>query len=402
VPGATTVELYAGELLTASICCRPAQTTLHLPLDVGSVDLAADAIASAVADVAGSQGGSPADPAAQARELLLRARLVMQGSLAEAPRALALLEQAHALCPDDARIAATLAILCTRFVVTGHGGADFTRPRALARAVLAVAPELAESHLAAGHLELHTGDPAAAAAHFRTAIARSPHTAEAHEALGRMLIEAGFLDVAMARLQDALAIAPHLISARWEIARAYALEEDWVAYDAQEALLARHHDRVLAGTSIVRMRIAWWRRDLLALAAAYDELGEGRMFFDQTLLPQFHAVVFEGGWPALRESILAHVLGSSSPSLRRNAFLAQIGAELAGYAGDVDACIQMIERAVACGLYDLHWLDRCPLLEPARGTLEIDAARALVKARAESILDALYGDVEARSDTLIG
>jgi serine/threonine-protein kinase len=400
VPGAATVELYAGELLSATICCGPVQSTLHLPLDIGSVEIAADAIASTVTEVIGCEGAGPADPAAQAREMLLRAQLLVQRSFSEAPRARALLEAAHALCPEDARIAATLATLRLRFVITDPGDSDFGRARALVRAALAAAPALAESHLAAGHLELQTGDPAVAAVHFRTAIACSPYAAEAHESLGRMLIEAGFLDAAMGRLHDALAIAPHLISARWEIARAHALEGDWAAYEAQAAELAKHHDRAVSRMALVRMRIAWWRGELRGLAAAYDELAASRTFFEPLMLARLHAVVFEGAWPAQREPILALVSGWRSPSLRRRALLAQIGAEVAGHAGDVDACTAMIDHAVACGLYDLHWLDRCPLLERARGTPRGAAARERVKARAESILDALYGDAAALSDTI--
>jgi tetratricopeptide (TPR) repeat protein len=401
-PGATTVELLARDRLTATICCSPTQATLHLPLDVGSVDLAADAIASAVAQVAGVEGPAAAAPAAQAREMLMRARLLVQRSYSGVPRAIALLERAHALCPEDTRIAATLAMLCVRFVVTSQGDSDLSRARSLVRAALAAAPDLAESHVAAGHLELHTGDPPAAAAHFRTAIACSPYVAEAHEALGRMLLEAGHLDVAMARLQDALAIAPHLIAARWEIARAHALEGDWAAYEEQEAELSKHHDRELARLAIVLMRIAWWRGDRRAMAATYDRLGESRTFFEPSLLPRLRAVVFDGAWAAQREPILALVLGWRSPSLRQRAFLAQIGAELAGHVGDAGACVTMIDHAVACGLYDLHWLDRCPLLEPARRTPEGAAARVRVKARAEAILDALYGDADPQSDTAAG
>jgi serine/threonine-protein kinase len=395
VPSATVVELYAAELLSATIRREGARTTLHLPLDIGSLGIAADAIASAVAEAAGQRAAGP-DPAAQALELLLRARMLAQRGFESVPPALELLERAHALCPDNPRIAATLAMLRVRFaVIDTAGDEDLGRARSLVQEALAAAPELSESHVAAGHLELHTGDAALAASHFRTAIACSRYVAEAHEGLGRMLLEAGFLDVAMARIEDALAISPNLASVRWEIARAHALEQDWVAYDRLVTELATWNDRPVA-----RMRLAWWRGDLDAAAALRDQT-LGLRGFSPAFLAGLSEVMLWSTWPARRDELLAYILGSTSPSLRRRSFLAQLGAEAAGHSGDVPACIRLIEHAVARGLYDLHWLERCPLLEPVRRTAEYARALADVRRRAEAILDALYGDGKALSDTLV-
>ncbi len=393
VPNATMIELYAAEVLSVTIRRGRARTTLHLPLDIGSVGLAADAIASAVAEAVGQ---SPeADPAAQALEMLLRARMLASRSFAGVPPALELLERAHALCPADPRIAATLAMLCVRFVIGVEGKDDFVRARMLVRDALAAAPELSESHVAAGHLELHDGDPAIAASHFRTAIACSPYVAEAHEGLGRMLLEAGFLDVAIPRLDDALAISPNLSSVRWEIARAHALEGRWAACDRLVAELAVHSDRPIG-----RMRFALWRGDLREAAAQRGKL-QALRGFPTGFLDLLYEIVAEGAWPAHRDALLGHVFGSTSPSLRRRSFLAQLGAEAAGAAGDVATSLAMLDHAVAHGLFDLHWLERCPLIERVRRTPEAARARAQVRRRAEAILDALYGDGKALSDTLI-
>ena len=393
VPNATVVELHAAELLSATIHRDGAQTTLHLPLDIGSLGSTADAIASAVAEAVG-RGAGP-DPAAQALEMLLRARMLGQRSFEGVPQALELLERAHALCPDDPRIAAALAMQSVRFAMLDTVDEDFERARALVHDALATAPELSESHVAAGHLELHTGDAAIAASHFRTAIACSPYVAEAHEGLGRMLLEAGFLDVAMARIEDALAIAPNLFSVRWEVARAHALEQEWAAYDRLVAELAVQNDRPVA-----RMRLAWWRGDIATAIALRDGILKLRGFAPEFLAGISEIIIWRT-WPVRRDGLLAYITGSTSPSLRRRSFLAQLGAEAAGYSGDVAACTAMIEHAVAHGLYDLHWLERCPLLEPARRTDEYARAHADVRRRAESILDALYGDVKAHSDTLV-
>src|SRR5688572_22498092 len=52
-------------------------------------------------------------------------------------------------------------------------------------------------------------------------------------------------------------ISPNLRTARWEIARAMALDERWDEYDALvEELLANGVDRPMA-----RARYSWWKQD---------------------------------------------------------------------------------------------------------------------------------------------
>jgi serine/threonine-protein kinase len=397
VPRAALVELHAGELLSVAIRCERAQTTLHLPLDIASIELTADAIVGAIVETVGRVAAVPASPRARAHELLLRARLLVQRELSAARQALALLEEAQALCPEDPRIAATLAMLRLRFFVGGPTSRDdLARAGALVRATLAAAPELAEAHVAAGYLELHTGDPAVAASHFRRAIACSPYLAEAHEGLGRMLLEAGFLEVARARLEDARAIAPDLSAVSWDLARAHALEQDWAGCDALIASLGGQRDRAAA-----RLRIAWWRGDLREVTEVYRRLDPLRAV-DTWMLDVLYEIAVERTWPARREAVLGRVLGSTAPSLRLRAFLAQLAAEAAGASGDAPPGNARIDHAVASGLFDLHWLERCPLIEPARHTAAGAAAHARVKQRAEGILDALYGDRDggSLSDTI--
>jgi eukaryotic-like serine/threonine-protein kinase len=91
-----------------------------------------------------------------------------------------------------------------------------------------------------------------------------------------------------------------------------------------------------------------------------------------------------------------------SASTRRRTFIAQLVAEVAARCGDIDACNALIAHAAGEGLFDLHWLDRCPMLEPARRSAAFVALRAQVKQRADAILDALYGDhVVAVTDTTV-
>src|SRR5512146_2620396 len=90
------------------------------------------------------------------------------------------------------------------------------------------------------------------------------------------------------------------------------------------------------------------------------------------------------------------------PNRRRRALAAQLAAEAAGFAHDLETCTSLIEHATDQGLFDLHWVDRCPLREPARGTAAFTKQRGRVQRRAEAILDAFYGDQPlATSETAI-
>jgi tetratricopeptide (TPR) repeat protein len=356
--------------------------TLQLPLEsehvARSVALAARAVDALFAK-------TPAQTNDLAYELLVRARHEARRGPSHFRQPLALLERAHALRPHDARIRATLALMIVR-------GAFFSRdPSLLERAAdhvqtaLATGPGLVEAHLAAGHLEQQVGDPAVAAAHYRVAIACAPHSPEAHDLLGRMLLEAGYLDAALARLEHAMAISPDFRTVEWEIARAMALEQRW---DEHERILARNHrDRPIA-----RMRMLWWRGALDEVRARRDAGALGDVF-DLELFEMMLAGLLDGAWDRVRAPLIAKAEDRSWPSQRRRAFVAQVVAEIAGHVGDVDACNRLLAHAARYArLFDLHWLDRCPMLASARGTPAFATVREQIQARSRAIYDALYCD----------
>ncbi|HUJ57914.1 MAG TPA: protein kinase [Kofleriaceae bacterium] len=396
-PDATVVRLEAGDDLTVRIARPAGELVLHVPLAIEQLTAAAEVAASAVASVL--REPDPAQPPSQALDMLLRARQLVQHEAMRASDVLALLEQASALAPDDPRIAAALAMaVVRRTFFTDAGDAPLVRARELVHAALVAGGNLAEAHIAAGHLELNVGDAAIAAGHFRTAIARAPHVAEAHEWLGRMLLEAGFLEVARARLDDALAIAPGLNSARWDIVRAHALEGRWDDCDRASAeLVAAGYDR-----TIIRLRLAWWRGDRAAAEALRPALARGVRGFDPVLIDAVFAAM-DGAWAQHRDAALARA-SVVQANRRRSSFITQMVAELAGASGDREACLAMLERAAQVGVFDLHWLERCPLLDAVRDTKPYEHARARIKRRAEAILDAMYGDHDTRalSDTVVG
>jgi tetratricopeptide (TPR) repeat protein len=356
--------------------------TLQLPLEIEHV---ARSVALAARAVDALFAKAPAQPNDEAYELLVRARHEARRGPSHFRQPLALLERAHALRPHDARIRAMLALMIVRGAFFSRDPSLLERAADHVRTALATGPGLVEAHLAAGHLEQQVGDPAEAAAHYRVAIACAPHSPEAHDLLGRMLLEAGYLDAALARLEHAMAISPDFRTVEWEIARAMALEQRW---DEHERILARNHsDRPIA-----RMRMLWWRGRLDEVRAR-RAAGALSDVFDPELFEMMLAALLDGAWGRVRAPLIATAEDRSWPSQRRRAFVAQVVAEIAGHVGDVDACNRVLAHAARYArLFDLHWLDRCPMLASARGTPAFATVREQIQARSRAIYDALYGD----------
>ena len=63
----------------------------------------------------------------------------------------------------------------------------------------------------------------------------------------------------------------------------------------------------------------------------------------------------------------------------------QIACELFSCAGHLEDAKRALARAVDGILVDVLWLERCPLLDPLRGSAEMDAAITTVKRRAAAI-----------------
>ena len=85
-------------------------------------------------------------------------------------------------------------------------------------------------------------------------------------------------------------------------------------------------------------------------------------------------------------------VAGDSTNKRRRCFVGQLACEAAAYSGNVDALVRLLTSTVDNGLFDLHWLDRCPMLASYLAEPRIRALRAIVAQRSEAILDALYGD----------
>jgi serine/threonine-protein kinase len=81
----------------------------------------------------------------------------------------------------------------------------------------------------------------------------------------------------------------------------------------------------------------------------------------------------------------------SSTGQRLASFNAQIRAEVHLVCGEPEAAMDAIRDADANGFIDRTWIERCPLLEPLRGSRDLDAIRRSTTLRASRVSDILDG-----------
>ncbi len=403
-----TADAAAGATITIRQPGRRDHVELRVALDVDALvagaELASRVIAAAVG--AGRERGPDDAPLpALARAHLWRA--LERSRHDETDRLAADDDYAAAadLAGDHPRIMAGLAMVRVRQAFFS----DPPRPDQLARATelatraVALAPHAAEAHVAWGRVLLHHGDAALAAVHFRTAIARAPYLTDGHEWLGRLLLEAGYVVEGEARMAEALAMDPDLELPRWDLARSLALEERWAEHDAVAYELNQRPGGI-ASRLAVTLRVAGWRGDRATIARVREITARFPTipWFERALIDLVCDATLAGAWPQVRDRIIAMAAASTDGGARRRAFLGQIIAEVACGAGDLEVGLAMLTMAVDSGLFDRHWLERCPLLVHLRADPRYPPLHARVASRAHAILDAFYGDHAARtSDTVL-
>jgi serine/threonine-protein kinase len=330
---------------------------------------------------------------ALALDLYLRARQHYHSFvLADVRAAITLLEEAIRHAPDNAALHAGLALALQREAASGAG--DFVSMQRAARATadaVRLGPELGEAHLAHAQLLLNVGKPAEAARAARIAVRQAPSLAEAHELLGRLLLEAGRVPDAVRRLDVAERLDPALAHVHTERVRLAALEGDWARHDALIAKVRDGASRTGVRRLVLEVRFAAWRRDEPAMRAARDAF-EGAVFETNSIVAvgirNLLGAFLErrrppgGVFPAVPEPQLARRLEQWSR---------QLDAEVAGYLGEPEEAARLALAAADAGLFDLLWLDRCPLLDEARGFPHFLEARAKIQRTADAIVDAIWG-----------
>jgi serine/threonine-protein kinase len=100
-------------------------------------------------------------------------------------------------------------------------------------------------------------------------------------------------------------------------------------------------------------------------------------------------VIADDDWAWLLE-----LMGDRAGALRSRLFLGQIATELALASDRPDRALDALDAATQLGLFDLLWIDNCPLLASLAGEPRLATARRKVADRAASVL-AAYRTVDA-------
>ncbi|EYF04248.1 protein kinase domain-containing protein [Chondromyces apiculatus] len=367
------ISVADGFQLWAQRLDRPEQEVLRMSDEVAHAiveALTSDAPAAPVRE-------SPSDPVAI--DLYLRGRQLYRrfwpSSLREA---LALYEQALARVPGDPMILAASALArCRLWFFTGEGGDQVAE--AAARAVKA-APDLAETRLALAAVRLHDSDAAGAVRELRRALSRSPALAEAQGLLASILLEAGEVGDGQRWCESALNLDPSTPLAHASLTRLYALQGRWKEADTELSAAAQLGSEQWP----IRARYLLWRRDVSKAEGLLRDLDE--QMHVPGMARALLQIMREGRIPGNTPQMLSAEMSHHAP--RRRAFMHQLRAEVHGFVGDTEEVLNEIQRAIDAALIDLLWLDRCPMLDEARQHPRFAALHAVVKRRADAILEA--------------
>ena len=298
--------------------------------------------------------------------------------------ALALFAQAESLAPGDAMILSGKALaLARRSFFTGVGVEE---ARASAEQAVAASANLGEARLALGSVLLQQGEWKSAVRELRQAIHRGPGLAEAHAAVGRVLMEVGDIDEAVRRLEAARGLDPLAPLATEALIRCSALRGDWTRVDDQlETTLSNKEDSAYWTT---RARMALWRRDQAGASALLAQLDDSHSNM-QVARVMLEIIAYRRmpDTPEKRELLGFDAAGS----LRRRMFFMQMEGEMLTYLDETEAALVSLKRCVDAGLIDLGWMEGCPLLSEIRKDPRFLPLLAMVKQRADEILDVYRG-----------
>ncbi|HEX4514418.1 MAG TPA: protein kinase, partial [Polyangiaceae bacterium] len=333
-----------------------------------------DEVARHVADALTADLGREARPNDTAAvDLYLRARLqYLRNYFGDAKTASDLFVQALARAPDDPRIIAGYVMARARDTL------DDEQRRALradADRAVRLAPSLPETHLALGAVLFQSLDEVGAMRSFRRALRLNANSAEAHDFLGRALQEIGGAE-ARRHLEIAITLEPTLVLPRMSLVREHALALEWERVDELLAAAAEYAEPRMLVPHVARFLL--WRKDKRAAAELLPK-------FDPDALPLRAARTLLR--VTLGEDVPANELFVPPPKAgqRLKSFYAQLRAEVRAFEGAPARALEEIETASALTLYDLAWLDRCPLLDSVRSDPRYRNVRATVAERAAAV-----------------
>jgi serine/threonine protein kinase len=330
--------------------------------------------------------GAPGDPVAL--DLYLRGRFEYHHLGRErVRRAIALFKEALERAPDDPAILAFYALASVRLWFIGDTEFALSREQAQQAAERAVAagPQLGEPHVALASVYLHSGEPGPAVRELRRALVLAPGLVEAHDNLGRLLIEAGRIEEGIQHIRTALAIQPTLILPRWELARAHALLGQWDEVDHLREIQLTPGSGEHVGHWFTQIRMAIWRRD----RGRMNELLEALPYTDPAKV-QALISLSRNEWPSPEALEQVGPL-DSTPNIgrRRQAFMLQLKTEFAAFLPDAEITFRYLTASIDAGMFDLAWIDHCPLFAPLRQDPRFLAQRARVEERIQPVLEAM-------------
>jgi serine/threonine-protein kinase len=306
---------------------------------------------------------------------------------ADSLAAVACLDRCLELAPDFAPALAAHALASLRawYYVIDDVDKDWeAAARASTDRAVTRAPELAETHLAAGIRATNYADYRAAVCSLESALKIAPTYAAAHEYLGMLQCEAGRGKEGARRLEHAIALDPTLMRGGFILSRTHALAG---RFDRCELALADVDRRIgLAArrlTAAARVRMAAWRGDGEDLRRWATELHHQDAMNWRFMSFYAQALVGEIGEDGLRQGFAQVIATAQNP--RFLSFAAQLAAEVYAALGRADEARLHVMRAATSVLVDLEWLDGCPLLAELRKHPDYPDLRRRVRVRAEAI-----------------
>jgi serine/threonine-protein kinase len=229
----------------------------------------------------------------------------------------------------------------------------------------------------------------------------------------------------MREILVAMRLAPGLVDAR--IMLATLMEEVGAAIPATRlANAALDSDPQAVDAIVMLMRFAMARRDIVEIQALGRRIPGNSPVFARVAMGLIRAAVwlraprlmqgqtFPVMNPATQRSheVTLAVLAGEHPTFtayealmigvspRRAGLVAQVATELAAYAGDDAAFFSWLDRAVAASVFDVAWIDACPLFDPHRGTVHFETARRTIHGRALEALSEAERTLAAPLDAL--
>ena len=312
-------------------------------------------------------------------EKYLRARRILRAhAFHEVAEACELLEAAINLSSSFEPAVAAYAIAAVQTSFFPHGAPERDWggvARAAVKEAERVAPDLPETHVAAARIASHEGRLRDAVVATKRALALAPTSADANNLFGQLQCETGRVEEGLAQLALAYQIEPTAPAYHYELARHASYLKDVPTFERAVSNVAS----ISATWIVLHLRLraaAWWRSRDRLMAVRDDAPGAG-----PPLASLFEAVASADMGevqPEVAAAAMSPVL--ARVNMRFGSLLQQILVEVHASAGDVAGALEWLSEAHNNLLYDIVWLERCPLLEPLRGAPAFDEIVRAVRA----------------------